>query len=442
VTIDILCKVVDNYGDIGVAWRLARALSELPDPPRLRLVVDDLEAFVALRPGLDPRATFQVAKGIEVVAWQGPLGPEAAASFRARPASAIVECFACGRPDWLEDMLFAPGAPPSLVVDLEHLTAEPYAAELHLMPSLTRSASVRKAMFLPGFDEGTGGLVLDRSFEQTLARASSEEGRAELRRSVIATLTGAAPGAAAQPDAIGPVGAALAAPDDAVGRFWVAVFGYERDYGRIVADLAAFAARCAARCGVAGTGGDDARGSVPAGTVRGSVPDATSGRPLLALAAAGKSQACFLAAWEAAGRPFPALALPFLPQETWDRILAASDFSIVRGEDSWARAALAGRPFLWQAYPQAERHQMVKVEAFLRRLQRHFRPADFAPIARAYRAFNDRDRDESGTAGDESPGSLFDAYGTAAAGFQALAASLAARTNLAADLLTFFRESV
>src|SRR5512145_3134569 len=42
VTIDILCKVVDNYGDIGVAWRLARALSELPDPPALRLVVDDL----------------------------------------------------------------------------------------------------------------------------------------------------------------------------------------------------------------------------------------------------------------------------------------------------------------------------------------------------------------------------------------------------------------
>jgi hypothetical protein len=416
VTIDILCKVVDNFGDIGVAWRLARALSELPEPPRARLVVDELEAFAALRPSMDPASAYQLLDGIEVVAWRGPLAREALESYRARPARAVVECFACGRPDWLEDMLFAPDAPPSLILDLEHLSAEPYARELHLASSLTRSAKVRKAMFLPGFDEGTGGLVLDRGFAHALERAASEAGRAELRREIAAGL-GLQPGAEYA--------------------FWVPVFSYERDYGRIVADLAAFAA--GGPVGAAGGPVGAAGGPVDAA---GGARPAAARRPLLALAAAGKSQACFMAAWEASGRPFPAVALPFLPQEAWDRVLAASDFSIVRGEDSWARAALAGRPFLWQAYPQAERYQMVKVEAFLRRLQRHIRPADFGPIARLYRAFNDRDRDESATSGDESLGSVLEAYEAARAGFRSFGASLANLTGLAADLLTFFRESV
>jgi uncharacterized repeat protein (TIGR03837 family) len=389
VTIDILCKVVDNFGDIGVAWRLARALSELPDPPGIRLVVDDLESFAALCPRVDPSSGYQDAGKIEVVPWRGEPGPAVLESYGDSPPAAVVECFACGRPDWLEDMLFAKEAPSCMIVDLEHLSAEPYARELHLMGSLTRSSKVKKTMFLPGFDEGSGGLVLDRSFKLALERASSEAGRADLRRELAA---------------------GLGLPPGAEGAFWIPVFSYERDYGPVVADLAVFAAR----------GGPDP----------------------VALAAAGKSQGCFMAAWEAAGRPFPAIALPFLPQEAWDGLLAASDFSIVRGEDSWARAALAGRPFLWQAYPQAERYQMVKVEAFLRRLQRHFRPADFGPIARLYRAFNDRDRDEGATSGDESLLPLLEAYGTFSAGFGSFGASLAGLTGLAADLLTFFRETV
>ena len=57
--IDILCRVVDNFGDIGVVYRLARALSELPDPPRLRLVVDGLASFAALDPAIDPSAEYR-----------------------------------------------------------------------------------------------------------------------------------------------------------------------------------------------------------------------------------------------------------------------------------------------------------------------------------------------------------------------------------------------
>lgn len=56
VTWDIFCTVVDNYGDIGVTWRLARQLVAEHDLS-VRLWVDDLDAFVPLCPGADAAAS-------------------------------------------------------------------------------------------------------------------------------------------------------------------------------------------------------------------------------------------------------------------------------------------------------------------------------------------------------------------------------------------------
>ena len=54
----------------------------------------------------------------------------------------------------------------------------------------------------------------------------------------------------------------------------------------------------------------------------------------------------------AADRALRQHALPWLPQADFDRLLWAADLNFVRGEDSWVRAQWAGRPFVWQAYPQ------------------------------------------------------------------------------------------
>ena len=395
--IDILCKVVDNFGDIGVAYRLARALSAAPEAPRLRLVVDDLKSFAALEPSVDPGQERQTVRGWELYRWD--LSPEAIEAFARRPTRFLIQCFACPRPDWLEDLLFGPSAPESLMVDLDYLTAEPYAAEFHLMPSLTRSSRVGKIMFHPGFSAGTGGLIIDPGFAAARSLASTRGGRSRLRQELFAD--------PALAQALEPAGA----PGAELGAYWALAFTYERDYGRVVADLAAFHRRLLR----VGGGGPSPRG-------------------LLAFAAAGKSRDCFLGAWRAAGKPFPVVDLPFLPQESWDRLLLACDFAIVRGEDSWSRAALSGRPFLWQAYPQAEGYQMVKVEAFLDRLRPHFDSGDFAPVAAAYRAINDRGLDRSDTSGGESILPLLDASPGLARGFSSFAASVAELGDLAKSL--------
>jgi uncharacterized repeat protein (TIGR03837 family) len=406
MTIDLLCKVVDNFGDIGVVYRLARALSALPalpsfpEPLRLRLIVDDLSAFAALDPRVDPNAAFQVVRGWEVFGWklprEGTLEAEAAReSLRENAPRLVIECFACGRPDWLEDMLFGPAAGLSLIVDLEYLTAEGYAEEFHRMPSLTRSSLVKKAMFLPGFTAKTGGLIIDPAFAAARSRALRDTGCVELRRELLSR--------------VGHPGELL---PDLAERFWVSVFSYERDYSRIVADLSSFEAQA----------------------------EAGGGRPIFALVAAGKSQACFIKAWEESGRPFAALALPFLPQESWDETLLACDFSIVRGEDSWSRAALAGKPFLWQAYPQEGRHQLVKVRAFLDQLRPYFSSDDFAALEATYLSFNDRDTDAPTTRGTESILPLLSRDASFFPAFRAFSEDVAALGDLASSLLTFLGE--
>jgi hypothetical protein len=50
---DIFCRVVDNYGDVGVSWRLARQLAR-EHGKRVRLLLDDLTVLAKLRPGIDP----------------------------------------------------------------------------------------------------------------------------------------------------------------------------------------------------------------------------------------------------------------------------------------------------------------------------------------------------------------------------------------------------
>jgi uncharacterized repeat protein (TIGR03837 family) len=57
--------------------------------------------------------------------------------------------------------------------------------------------------------------------------------------------------------------------------------------------------------------------------------------------------------------------LPFVEQERYDELLWACDVNFVRGEDSFVRALWAGKPFIWQIYPQQDMAHLKKLEAFL-----------------------------------------------------------------------------
>lgn len=65
---DLFCSVVDNFGDIGVCWRLARQLAA-EHGISVRLWVDDLHSAARLVPSLDTGQASQWVDGVELRRW-------------------------------------------------------------------------------------------------------------------------------------------------------------------------------------------------------------------------------------------------------------------------------------------------------------------------------------------------------------------------------------
>ena len=166
--ITILCKVVDNFGDIGVVYRLAKQLKKIKPENQINLVVDDLLSFQKICSSVQCDVPFQEVESLNVYNWN-------ASDFCHKAFSAddgalmpvILECFQCGRPDWMERILFEEKLQRTVqIIMIDYLTAEKYAEDFHCLQSLTRSAKVQKVNFMPGFTEKTGGLVIDDAWSE------------------------------------------------------------------------------------------------------------------------------------------------------------------------------------------------------------------------------------------------------------------------------------
>lgn len=150
LTWDIFCKVIDNYGDIGVCWRLARQLAG--QGQRVRLWVDDASALRWMAP--------QGYPGVEVRAWTQPLDLAAIDT-----GDVLVEAFGCEVP--AEFVAACAEAKDSrgrrhAWINLEYLSAESYVERSHGLPSPVMHGPGRgltKHFFYPGFTPRTGGLL-------------------------------------------------------------------------------------------------------------------------------------------------------------------------------------------------------------------------------------------------------------------------------------------
>lgn len=142
---DIFCTVVDNYGDIGVTWRLARQLVA-EHPCAVRLWVDDLRAFERLCPELDVNASQQWQQGVDVRHWP--------ADWQAVDAAdVVVAAFACQLPHAYMEAMAAREQTP-LWLNLDYLSAEDWIVGCHGLPSV-KFQHVQK-YFFSGVPAGHG----------------------------------------------------------------------------------------------------------------------------------------------------------------------------------------------------------------------------------------------------------------------------------------------
>jgi uncharacterized repeat protein (TIGR03837 family) len=326
---DIFCKVVDNFGDAGVAWRLARQLAA-EHALDVTLWLDELAALARMAREVDPARDTQTVAGVTLRRWREPF-PDV------EPAAVVVEAFGCALPGKYLAAMAARPAPPAWIL-LEYLSAETWVEGAHDVESPHPTLPLKRRFFFPGFTASTGGLLRERGL---LAARDGFRRNREAQRIFWS---------------------AVGVPPPAEGELRISLFCYPSATLPWLLDAWA-------------EGESPVSCLVPEGVAAGALDAWTHGNV------------------PHPGRPFQCgrLALhgiPFVAQDDYDHLLWASDINFVRGEDSFVRAQWAGRPFAWHIYPQAEGAHWRKLDAFLDRYASGLGPATQAAVRRFWRAYN------------------------------------------------------
>jgi uncharacterized repeat protein (TIGR03837 family) len=303
-TWDIFCNVIDNYGDIGIAWRLARGLAG-EHGLSVRLWVDDLRAFQRIWPAIDAEADRQTSEGVMVCAWRMPFAAT-------EPAQVVIEAFGCALPESYLNVM-SEQSPPPVWINLEYLSAESWVAAHHGLPSPHPRLPLIKYFFFPGYTPDTGGLLAEADLAER-REAFVHSGTQSFWR-----------------------GLGLETPR--ADELRVSLFAYENP----------------ALSGLLDAWAADTRPVtclVPEGRI---IPQLAAWLSVSMLHAGEVHQHGALQLH----------ILPFMDQDRYDHLLWACGLNFVRGEDSCVRAQWAARPLVWQAYPQADEAHWAKLNALL-----------------------------------------------------------------------------
>lgn len=325
---------MDNFGDIGFVYRLARRFSEIATNKHLNIIVDNLYAFNLLCPEIFAQNDNPQKLGNwTIFDWND--STNCTSYFQKNFPQIILECFQCGRPNWLENILFPPKKsnkdhentpnPICQIINIDYLTAENYAETFHRLQSLTRNVFVKKINFMPGFTNKTAGLILDNNFLLCKKKHSQNKLKKHFR---------------------------------------LLIFTYKKNFMPILYSLNSFSSSC--------------------------------GKIVEISVAQGNGQKKFFfdahIFFQSTKNTNPSqiqiTELPFLKQTEWDNNLFTFDFLFIRGEDSLSRAVLSGIPFIWHAYEQDEDYQLIKVQALLEKMQPFFKPDDFVFLSNLWIQFN------------------------------------------------------
>ena len=144
---DIFCKIVDNFGDIGICWRLARQLQR-EHALQVRLFVDDLQTAQKIILRLNADKKSQIIENIEINAFEN----------YADVADVVIEAFACGLPDAYKKQMTT----KTIWVNCDYLSAENWVDDFHGKPS-PQADGLTRYFYFPGFTKKTGGLIREHN---------------------------------------------------------------------------------------------------------------------------------------------------------------------------------------------------------------------------------------------------------------------------------------
>ena len=282
--IDIFCEVIDNYGDVGVAYRLARELKRIYPNKELRFIINQTEELNLIKKNDDIDDIIVIDyKDVHKIG---------------QPADLVIETFACNIPEIYMNKALKTS---KLMINLEYFSSEDWVDDFHLQESFL-GGNLKKYFFIPGLSEKSGGIILDKEF---LDRKNKVQENREyyLKQFNI----------------------------DEKYDLIISVFSYEKNFDNFLKTLQKL------------------------------------DKKVLLLLLSEKTQKNFIKYFDNNDYydKIKAVKLPFFTYDKYEELLALCDINLVRGEDSFVRALLLGKPFLWHIYPQDENTHIIKLESFL-----------------------------------------------------------------------------
>ena len=328
--IDLFCEVIDNYGDAGVCWRLARQLAS-GWHCHVRLWIDRLAVLQKICPAIDAGLERQTVNQVDIYVWKPDMMP---ADIGQVP-DVVIEGFGTRLPDSYLNQMAARAVKP-VWINLEYLSAESWVESTHLMKSPHPRLPLTKYFYFPGFTGKTGGLIREAGLVESAVGFQSD------RRNAMAFLSSL--GVACREE-----------------QFIVSLFCYPLAPVQQLLETLSWSEQ-PVLC------------LIPEGTASQDVGRFIHQQP--------KAGTCFQ------DGALTVQILPVIEQSRYDQLLWSSDLNFVRGEDSFVRAQWAGRPFVWHIYPQEENAHLDKLDAFMALYQQGLMEEEQQAFRRFWKQWN------------------------------------------------------
>lgn len=305
-SVDIFCEIIDNFGDIGVVYRVAKELKKIyNNQVKIRVILNRIDEFLSINPSAK---NLEIQEIDDICYCTYEYIKKNMCTFST--ANVIIEAFGCTIPEEYMNVAYNNS---DLILNLEYLSAEDWVEDFHLQESILGKGKLRKFFFMPGFTEKTGGIITDSLYLDRITKVKNN--LSEYRKKYLKNI------------------------DNYDNKLIGTVFTYEKNFAPLMRDLKKL------------------------------------DREVALLAMGEKTQESFKEFFkkkfvEKLGNIYKYGKIEiefydFLSQEEYEELINVVDFNFVRGEDSFIRAVLTGKPYLWHIYCQKEFVHMDKLQGFL-----------------------------------------------------------------------------
>ena len=381
-TIDIFCEVIDNYGDIGVIYRLAKELKRVYGKVRIRIILNKLEELLKINPKAKDLNYQEIDDIIYIKKYF--LKKELK---KLGVSDIIIEAFGC---DIFKDYIDIAKEKSKLWINLEYLSGEKWIEDFHLKESLIDSKSLKKIFYMPGFTNESGGIIVDETFIER--KNYSKINKYKILEKYFPKIS---------------------FKDKIVGT----IFSYEKNFENLLIELNKM--------------NKDTVLFLMGDKTQESISKILKNNLIENFGNFIKYDKIIIK------------NMNFLSQEDYEELISASDFNFTRGEDSIIRALVLGKPFLWHIYLQEDRVHMDKLNAFIDRFEESISLSNkekdiFKKYKKLLRDYNDRD-ENSLKFGNENYSVLFENFSVIENICQKYSVFLTEKCNLVEKLKTYIK---